>query len=165
MKSFFLFISISFFSFNTKEIHPMHISVTEFEYNEKTKSLEIAHKIFLDDFERHLNQLYQKNLQLDTKKEAPDADVFIKKYIAENFTFKVNKKQITPTFVGREVEDNAIWIYREIKDVKKLKSIEITNTIMLDIFDDQKNMVNFKSPQLKKSFLFKAKYISDSITF
>ena len=45
--------------------HPIHVSVTEVEYNEKSKSLQIISRIFIDDLELSVQrQMKQESLDL-----------------------------------------------------------------------------------------------------
>jgi hypothetical protein len=46
-------------------MHPLHISVTDIEYDEKAKSLEIMSRIFMDDLELTMrNRLNQPDLDI-----------------------------------------------------------------------------------------------------
>ena len=142
-------------------LHPIHIGVTEVEYKEK--SLQIAHKYFVEDFEDEVEETYNVRLQLGTSKELVDANKYIQKYLTEKFAVTLNGKPIEGKWIGKEVEGEAIWIYVEYEKIKKIKSIVIENRVLFDSFDDQKNLVHFKADGFKKSLLLNAKQENDII--
>ncbi|GAB4342891.1 MAG: hypothetical protein OHK0038_22880 [Flammeovirgaceae bacterium] len=137
----------------TYQLHPIHISVTDIEYNQKSQSLEITHKIFIDDFEKDLEEIYQKRLHLGTEKEPPDCEQLIKKYIEERFLVKINNKPQVPQFVGRESDLEAIWIYQEIPFQEKITHLIITNKVLIPYYNDQRNIIHFKYFSYKGSVL------------
>ena len=59
-------------------LHPMHVSVTEIEFDEKDKRLEIMMRVFIDDLEVSLrNRLNKPELDLLSPKEAAHLDPMI----------------------------------------------------------------------------------------
>lgn len=136
-------------------LHPIHLAISHVDFNPKTGSLEITHKIFIDDFEYALQLYDNESFQLGTERELPDADRYIKKYIESQFNIKVNGKKVYGEYVGRESDLEAIWIYQEVKNVGAAQAIELDNQILLDLYDDQKNILHLKYGQQKQSFLFR----------
>ena len=157
------FLSIFFWVWSALALHPIHISVTYVEYNPKSGSFEITHKIFIDDFESALQLYDNESFQLGTKKELPETDSYIKKYMAQQFEVKVNGETIKGEYLGREMDLESIWIYHEIKDVPNAEAIEIKNAVLLDLYEDQKNITHLKYKGQKQSFLFKKDEAVDTI--
>jgi hypothetical protein len=149
------FASIIIWLWTITVLHPMHISVTHVDFNADTGSFEITHKIFIDDFESALKLYNNKDFKLGTEKEIPDADKYIQEYMAQQFGVKVNGKTVLGEYLGREMDLEAIWIYHEIKNVSEAEAIEIKNAILLDLYDDQKNILHIKYKNQKQSFLFR----------
>ena len=149
------FLSIIIWVWSAVVFHPLHISVTYVDYNPKTGSFEITHKIFIDDFESALQLYDNESFQLGTEKELPDTDSYIKKYMAKQFEVKVNGEIISGEYLGREMDLESIWIYQEVKDIPNAEAIEIKNAVLLDLYDDQKNITHLKYNEQKQSFLFK----------
>ncbi|MBT28579.1 MAG: hypothetical protein CMO01_02880 [Thalassobius sp.] len=161
--SVYLFISlISLFS--TGVLHPVHLAVTQVDYNSNTNSLEVTHKIFIDDFESAMELTNVNDLKLGTDGEIENADEYIQKYIDEHFKITVNGKATQPVYIGRENDLVAIWVYQEIKNVTDLKDIELHNEILLDLYDDQKNILHVKYGDVKRSFLFRKDQTDESMT-
>ncbi len=60
----------------------------------------------------------------------------------------VDGKPATMNYLASEIEEPAIVCYLEIENVKKLKTITVTNTVIQETHDDQSNLVHitYKSP-------------------
>jgi len=46
----------------------------------------------------------------------------------------------------------AVWCHFEVLGVKNIKSLHVTNTILTEIYNDQKNIVDFTVDNKKKGF-------------
>lgn len=125
--------------------HPMHVSVTEIEYSQKSKSLKVTTHLFLDDIEKQYREASGDSeadvLNPDIK---PEFDNFLEKYMLSSLSFQVNGKPTEPTYLGYEVEGEGLWSYIEIEGVKKIKTLDVRNTILLETYDDQTNLVHFE---------------------
>lgn len=139
--------------------HPIHISISEVNYSEKDKSLQIMHKIFVDDLEDHIEEIQKAagkevQLRLNTPKELSDSDLYIQKYIRDYFIIKVDGKVYSGSYLGKEYETDAVWIYVEIPKLKRPKTIDISDLVLMDFHLDQQNFVHFKIADQKKSLRF-----------
>lgn len=75
MKYFkFLLLALVFPLVSGTPAHKFYVSITKIEYVKEKNSLQIITKIFTDDIEDALQQRYDKNISLDTKKETATAD-------------------------------------------------------------------------------------------
>ena len=88
---------------------------------------------------------------------------YLAAYFQENFGVGINGAKSSFTYLGGEVEDDVIWCYIEVTNVDQLESIQLTNKVLTEVYDDQKNLVHFKIGGEKKSFIlsqkeFKAEY-------
>ena len=145
--------------------HPIHVSVTEVDYSKDEKSLQVAHKVFIDDFEKRLEELYQVELEIGLAKEHSNCNQFIMKYLNDHFEMMVNGKQLKGNWVGKEIEGPAIWVYMEYPDIKKVKSIKVENRILLETFNDQKNLVHFNYNGDEKSLILQEKEEIGEVVF
>lgn len=144
---------------NPAHFHPIHIAVSEVQYAQDIKALQVMHKIFIDDFEDHIERIEAAqgntiNLKLSSKNEAPDTDAYIKKYIENHFEIRVDGKVYTGNYLGKEYETDAVWIYIEIENVPRPKQIQIKNTILVDFHSDQSNFIHFNIANQKKSLRY-----------
>lgn len=130
-------------------VHPIHISVTEINYNEKSKSFQIVSRIFVDEMELGVRaQLKQPDLDILEPKNGSTTQVLIQNYLAQHFKIKIDGKPTKQIFLGFEKEDVSLVCYIEIENVKKLKTLEVMNDVVTEIHDDQSNLVHvtYKSP-------------------
>lgn len=124
-------------------LHPFHVSVCEIKHNAQAQSLEITHRIFLDDLEETL-RLYSGNEKLDVLKaeDRPTVHLALKEYLSENFEVSVNGRKLEYTYLGEETEDDLMWIYVEVAGVAEVDYIEIDNKLLTEVFSDQMNLVH-----------------------
>ena len=124
-------------------LHPVHVSVTEIEYSEKNKSLQIISRIFIDDLELSIQKkLNQESLDLLQPKNGVTTDNLVSGYLKDHFKVKLDNKQAKINYLTHEIEDLAIICYLEIENVKKMKVIEITNSVIQELHADQSNLVH-----------------------
>ncbi|GAA4850358.1 hypothetical protein GCM10023331_38760 [Algivirga pacifica] len=131
--------------------HPIHISVTDMRYNKENKTLELIHKVFIDDLEAAVVQSGGPNLRLNTQYEHENSAQWVYDYIEQNFTVLVNGDPKSSTYIGHEFADNSISIYREVEKVKRVRTIDIEANIFTKVFPDQKNMVHLVFEDFKES--------------
>ena len=135
-----------------KEIkHPLHVSTTEINYNAKEKSLEISCKIFTDDFEDVLAKQYKVKTDLNKPSMQKEMDVVITKYLSNHLQYKVNGKTMEAAYLGFEKDNEATNVYLEIKDVSSFQKLNLTNSILYDLFNDQMNILHVTKSGLRKS--------------
>ncbi len=139
--------------------HDFHVSKCLVEYNEKNKSIEISLHLFLDDFEDALKYIGGKNLFLCTEKENLEAEEWIATYLKRKFKLELNGHPIDFQYLGKEQASDlmSVWCYMEITDIQEFSEITITNEILLEIFDDQKNIISLIGPGKKKEMMISAK--------
>lgn len=123
--------------------HDFHISVCEIEYDEQSETLEITHRLFLDDLEETLRS-WSGNQSVDVLNPADEKELqkLIGKYLLEKFSVKVNSKESQLTFLGSEPDGDVMYCYIELEGVKRLNSIYVMNQILMEKFDDQMNMMH-----------------------
>ncbi len=134
-------------------VHKFYVSITKIEYVKEKNSLQIITKIFIDDIEDVLQQRYDSTISLDTKKENKAADEDLKKYILQKLVIKVNGKPVALDYIGKEYDTDMVVAYIEVKNVKELKTIEIENKLLMEMFPDQQNIIHLKTPNSRKSLI------------
>ena len=124
--------------------------------------------IFIDDLEKGLNKLGNKELFIGTPKERKESNELIINYLQSKFLVKINNKNISFDWVGKEItkDQQALWIYLEMKNVKEIRNIYVENRVLTDVFKDQKNIVQVNVPNKKQGyFLLDVNKVSDSAEF
>ncbi len=133
--------------------HKFYVSITKIEYVKEKSSLQIITKIFTDDIEDVLKQRYDASISLDTKKETEAADEDLKKYLLQKMNISVNGKPVKLDYIGKEYDTDMLVAYIEVKDVKELKTIEIENKVLMEMFPEQQNIIHLKTPESRRSLI------------
>lgn len=145
-----LFITSSAFTF-----HKFYVGVFQVNYAAEKKMLQITSRIFIDDLNNAMEKKYHKKTFVGTSKETPEDIELLKKYLSEHFLIKVNGQSKVITFLSKEVEaDDVLVCYSRIKDIDKFKTLEISNTILVDWNSEQQNITHISAFDTKKSVLF-----------
>lgn len=123
-------------------LHPFYVSITDLVYKEDTKSVQIMHKVFVNDFEQTLNKHYKVNLDILAMESTAEIDEMLEDYYSKRFSVEIDGKEQEITYIGSELEENVLWVYQEIYKVRKPKTFKITNTVLFDEFETQSNLVH-----------------------
>jgi len=145
--------------------HPFHVSVCEIDHNPDTKSLQITHRIFIDDLEQGINTSNNSEYDLYDPQNPQLRDQLVKDYLLENFTILVDGKKKKMNFLGLEVDTEAIWCYVEIEGVRKLKELEVHNSLLMEIFPDQANIIHVTFEGEVKSVQLIGDKTSETVSF
>ncbi|MDP2068316.1 MAG: hypothetical protein Q8K04_05055 [Lutibacter sp.] len=133
-------------------MHKYYVSLCEIEYLKEKQSVQIILGVFIDDLEFILDKNSGKSLNLASKTEVENVDDYYKKYLSEHLLVSVNSKNQSFKYIGKEYDGDIVRFYLEITDIKELKSLEITNNILINEFPDQKNIVKIKVKDFNKTF-------------
>ena len=161
-KQLFLLLLIPLFAFTA---HKYYLSLTQIEYNATNKSVEIIINVFIDDLETALNKIHLKDFQLNTKKELKNVDTYFYQYLKDNINLKIDGKSHTYNYIGKEYDNDVVFFYLEIKNIESVKEIEIENTILIQHFSEQQNLVKSKVNKKHKSVLLTKKQQHGSIHY
>lgn len=145
--------------------HPLHVSVTEIEMDTKDKRLEIMMRVFIDDFETSIRQKSnQPELEiLPLSKD--EKDKIISSYLTEHFQIWLDSKIQKTNYLGHEIESEAFIFYIEVSNVKKWKSIQVKNDIIIHVYSDQSNLVHVTAQETVKSLRLTKDNPADKLTF
>jgi hypothetical protein len=133
--------------------HKFYISIYQIEYSKEKKMVQITSRIFIDDMNKALENKYGKKTNLCDKNETKQDVDLMNKYITENFSIKINGKPKPYTFISKESENNVIIGYYKITSISSIKSIEVQNTVLMDLYSDQQNIIQSKIEGKKESLL------------
>jgi hypothetical protein len=153
-KRILLLFIVPFFAFTA---HKYYLSLTQIEYNSKNKSIEVIINVFIDDIETSLNKTLNKDFKLNTDDELKDSDTYFSQYLKDHVQFKINGKPVFFNFLGKEYDGDIVFFYLEIKDIESVKDIEINNTLLIEQFTEQQNLVKSKVNKKYKSVMLTKK--------
>jgi hypothetical protein len=146
---FLLFVS-------ARPAHEYHASVTNMQFDPKGRVFEVSVRMFTDDLEKTLTRENGGQRVIFDKKYEKNNDLLLEKYIRKHFSVQTAQKQRKAfQYVGHETEADAQWVYLELPYPEPFKNVSLQQSILLDMFDDQVNLLTVKYNKEKKTFLFK----------
>jgi hypothetical protein len=145
----FLFLSLTAFS-----THKFYMGIYQVNYAPEKKMLQITSRVFIDDLNNALEKKYNKKVYLGTKKESPEEVILLKKYFLEKFSVKVNGQSKSINFLSKELEGDILICYCNVKEITKINTLEIFNTVLIDWNAEQQNITHVTVLGEKKSILF-----------
>lgn len=134
-------------------VHKYYISVTQVDFIEEKKTVQITSRIFIDDFESLLRERYDEQITLAEAKEHESVDLYMERYLREKIKIKINEAEVNFSFLGKEYDGDIMRCYLEIVDIESIKSIQIINKVLFDLYDEQQNLIKFKMNSKQKSFI------------
>jgi hypothetical protein len=161
-KIFLLLFIIPLLSFSA---HKYYLSLTQIEFKESSKSVQIIINVFMDDIETALNKDNNIDLQLSTKKELPNNDVYFENYLRRKLQFKIDTIAKEFKYIGKEYDGDLVYFYLEIENIAKVSSIEVTNKILLKYFPKQENLIKSKVGTKNKSILLSKDQYIELLTY
>ncbi|OAD44838.1 DUF6702 family protein [Polaribacter atrinae] len=153
-KTILLLFLIPLLSFST---HKYYLSLTQIEYRSELQAVQITMNVFMDDIELAINKDYNIDLQLTTKKELKNNDIYFIKYLNEKLQLKIDDVPRAFNYIGKEYDGDLVYFYLEIEDIKQLEKIEIINKVLTKHFPEQQNLIKSKIGKKHKSILLSAK--------
>lgn len=135
--------------------HKFYVSVTNISYSEKNDALQITSRVFIDDLDQLLKERYDIDAKLSTDNESELVDKYLEKYLRTKFIVQINGEDSSYEIIGRKYDNDVCVFYLEIAAIElpTVKSIQIQNELLTDMFDEQQNVVHFKINGKKKSFV------------
>jgi len=145
MKFSLIIIVLSWISINS--VHDFHLSKTDIHFKSEEQAIQITVHTFIDDMELALKAYDKKDLKLFQHAEAFTADSLLAVYFNDNLKVKVNNKPVQFEYLGKEASEDiqGVYSYLEILGVSDIKNLEVMNSILIDTYDDQRNIIVVKA--------------------
>lgn len=131
--------------------HPIHLTVMEIYGSEKSKNLECSVTFFSDDFARAIQyETYAPQIQSGKLK----TEDLILKYLRSKLQLKINGKNGNYSLQRTENTHETITCYLKLNAIAaEAQKIEIASKLMLELFNDQRNLVQIRIPGKKEGAL------------
>ncbi len=159
--SFLFLLYINFWSI----LHPVHLTVTNLEYVNSQHIFVAKIRFFQDDFSKILYIKYKQKPNF--KKKNKLTTQLIQKYLAANFILYINGVKLNPQKIqvkDYKLEDITLWVTVKIPYHKQVKSIEIQDKLMMDLYLDQRNLLIFTYKNIQKAYTFTRKQNTVKLT-
>jgi hypothetical protein len=133
--------------------HDFHVSIAQAEWDNELVKCTI--RVFSNDLEMVLQEEYGEDYLLESALE----DQRMGEYIKSKFGLNAEGKDLKGQFIGLEIDYDLSYIFLEFPLKKAPKTLEITNSLFFDYFEDQSNIVNVQIESiLRSAFLSPQKY-------
>lgn len=153
-------LALSFF------LHPIHVSVTEIEFDKKDQALEIMMRVFIDDLElamrHHLNK---PEFDILNPGKNISLDALAAEYLDTHFKISLDGRPQKTVYLGHEREAEAFIFYIEVGNVRTWNTITVQNNIIMSTYDDQSNIVHVFVNDKVKSLRLTRNTPIDKLTF
>ncbi|MHA6249151.1 DUF6702 family protein [Pontibacter sp. CAU 1760] len=145
--------------------HDYHASITDATYNPRTKSLQVAVKVFRDDLEDALSRQAKTKVKYSSTSE--EVQKQLANYVKPRLAFEVEKGKALPVkFVGSEEETDVVWLYVEVPMRQtSFAQLYVKNAILTDLFSDQMNIVNVSHKGKVESVMMQRGDAAKKLTF
>lgn len=111
------------------------------ELNPNSGLWEVTIKCFTDDLERGLANAGTGVSKLNDL-NSNDARHALNQYITSHFQVLFNQTPMLLSYVGAEHEMDMTVVYFESASMPDLQTIQVTNTVLMELFDGQRNVVD-----------------------
>jgi hypothetical protein len=155
---FLLFIGISvcfigaIFSFSPP---PYHVSYTEISYKKESKQLTFSIEVFTDDLETAIKLEYKpEKFFLGGKDLSDSTELYIQSYINNKVTVIMDGMVLKQrSYLPTESNPDRTTIYFEYVDIPPFTSLAFYSEVLINLFKDQQNIVEFQANGEKKKAL------------
>ncbi|MDO4224418.1 MAG: M penetrans family 1 protein [Bergeyella zoohelcum] len=145
MKKNILIIAImAIFALMSFAMADFYSSITKVDYVDGSKTLKFTTKLNV----KHIAEALKIN------PETASFEAEVKKYVNKSFDVSVNGTPKALTFTGSQVNGESVWVYFETGGVESVSSLKIRNTILLDAYPKQFNVVNVAYKGQQKTLNF-----------
>jgi hypothetical protein len=148
-----ILIPILFLGFISATVHKFHIALYQIEFASDKKMLQITTRFHIDDLNKALEKKHKKKIFIEAEKNSTE-ELLFKEYILNRFSIDVNRQTKTLNFLSKEIDGDELVCYWNIKNISKINTLEIKNSVLTDVFSDQQNLVNVSVFGKKQSHLY-----------
>lgn len=136
----------------TANAHKFYVSLATVEHNTADQSLEITMRLFADDLEAAVARETGKPLTHGQ----PGFDAAVFAVVQRALTVRqADGRPLTLTWVGLENKVDVTWVYVEAPRVPSTTGLTLRDTIFMDLFPEQVNMVHVKDARGRRAIDFR----------
>lgn len=161
----YIVLPILFLTLSAANVHKYHMALYQIDYAAEKKMLQITSRIHIEDLNKALETKHKKKMSVGEEKQTAEDLLLLKEYLARNFSIKVNNQLKPLNFLSQEIDGDELVCYWNIKGISKINSLEVDNTVLIEVFSDQQNRINVTVAGVKKSFVLTNAITSKSIKY
>ncbi|MBL8645559.1 MAG: hypothetical protein JNK21_16625 [Rhodospirillaceae bacterium] len=143
--------------------HGFHASFSVLEFNPRTQSLEIIHRIFIQDLELALSEKSKTPVTLN---EDAATERTVRDYLAQRFVIATGDgAKLSPEWVGMKMQVDTLFVYMELKDAGALNTLTVKDGILTESHPGQVNTVNVTLKGRTQTLIFSSTDDAQTVTF
>jgi hypothetical protein len=132
--------------------HKFYASLAQVEHTADNR-LEVSIRFFPDDLEAVLRKTTGRTIAVENTKDFAKA---FEPWLNAAFSLQAGSRTSVFKYVGVEVQVEVAWVYVEAPWTESLERSSMKNALMVDLFPEQKNTVNFVEGKKRSSVVFSA---------
>ncbi|TDH29033.1 hypothetical protein EXU57_02875 [Segetibacter sp. 3557_3] len=132
------------FVVNLIAFHPFYISMTELNYDQKQKTLEVSVRVFTDDLEKAVRKDCGCKAVIMSPADKQQSGKHLSAYISKHLQLIVDGKPTAMRFVGYQQEEGSTWSFFEVAGLDGVKKIGMVNNLLYDENSQQVNMLRIQ---------------------
>ncbi|MBF0694295.1 MAG: hypothetical protein IR153_04470 [Flavobacterium sp.] len=165
MKKLLPFLIFIAFATSAFAMHKFYVAIFQVNYVSERKMLQITSRIFVDDLNEALKLKHKRTFMFEQDK-IPEADFkALSLYYADKFKVTVNNKPQTINVLSCEMESNVLICYISVRDVPKIKTLQVKNEMLTEYVTEQQNIIQTNIYGQKKNLLLTAESPSGKVNF
>lgn len=130
-------------------VHTFHFSETLIEWKPDSGRLQMTMKVFTDDWDLALGDTLQhRNIEMKV------LEALYSQYLNEHTTFSANGNKIDWNYLGFERDGDVYYHYLESAPMAEPQVIDCQFIVLMDLYEDQKNLLNFRKDGKTTSLYF-----------
>jgi len=147
--------------------HAYHTSILELKLNPQKQQVELALKVFADDFSRALSQGQPKAVDLREPRALPLAELYLHQHLKLTLPAapRQPRRPLDVQFLGLQPEKDAYWLYAKVPLPYPTKELLLQQEVLLELFNDQMNIVNAEGNGKKISALLRNGHEEEVLNF
>lgn len=139
-------------SFSVKDFYS---TMTKVDYIDGSQTLKFTTKL-------NTSQVSDA-IKIDSRTAAFEAEV--KKYINSKVAVTINGNPQKITFTGSQVSGESVWVYYEVENVASISTLKIKNSILMEAYPKQLNLVNISYKGNQKNMTFTKGNETNEVSF
>ncbi len=145
--------------------HPVHVSMSSLADNPGENEYVLTVRMYNDDLatDLYVNYNVKEVTVVDHLVKYTGPDENLVKYINDNLKVYFNGKRADAILKNKEVQELETIFTLDIDAPKKVKKVEIENTILTGLYGDQVNLFIFKNNTAEEAVKFTSDYTSKMI--
>lgn len=125
--------------------HGIYLSITDISPSVTPDKWDVELKIFTDDLEDALDHFCGDRMALHNPNSSEMADSILPVYLSKHLKFTMNHQSVNLKYEKFTLLQDATMIQCELTFTGALNHISVENTILVDLFSNQKNVVRISN--------------------